>query len=403
VRAVVRAGGSATPARFFFQVRCYDGFVVSAFFVAPPVRMAALSVSTIVLGLAGCGHRALHSGIDAAAADVGQTDAAEDAPTVQDSPTQLDSQLDTSLLANPDLPVASAADAGHPDACEPVGCSRGGTDYCGVICDGCGGTVQCPAACGPDRTCDFERGICVGSACTPLTCVLSNGTRYCGFLGDGCGGALECGDCPEGRSCNQHVCSEPADCRRLACTPAPPHQTERYCGTIDDCCGGILDCGKCLPGWECLEHVCIIGCAIGCVPFGCQMDGYTYCGRIGDGCGGETDCSAACPEGWTCRNHVCVALPGRCTPVACEAAGRHRFCGRIGDGCGGDLECGDCPAGQVCASTGNCQPSPCDGCAPVDPRPPMAPIPALPPLLRYQCPVPSPVTAPTLPPTCPRD
>jgi hypothetical protein len=374
--------------------RCYAGSVVNPAFLAPRVRKMALLVSSIALAVAGCGHRALRSGNDAAAPDGAPAEAVPEAPAPQDSPSNPDT--------SPDLPAKSVADTGSPDLCEPVGCSRTGTDYCGVICDGCGGMLTCPLACGPGRACDLERGVCASSACIPTSsCVTSEGRRYCGIIGNGCGGMLRCGDCPEGESCKEGICSGPSTCNRLTCTPIPSVQTLRHCGTVDDCCGGILDCGSCGAGMECLGHVCDATRFASCTSLQCQMDGYTYCGSIGDACGRELACPAECPEGWTCRNHVCVGLPGHCSPVACEAIGRHRFCGTIGDGCGGTLECGDCPAGEMCTVTHNCQPSPCDGCTPADPKPPAVPLPApfLP--LRYQCPVPAPVTDPiTLPPAC---
>jgi hypothetical protein len=372
--------------------RCYDG-LVNIGFRAQRVRMAALFAGAFLLAIAGCVHRALRAGKDAGAADLSPTDAAQDVTSLHDSPSAPDT--------SPDSPIASAADAGLPEACEPVGCSRNGTDYCGEICDGCGGHITCPTACGPGRTCDVARGICTASACVPMrSCVNGDGNRYCGFIGDGCGGLLRCGECPEGQTCKEGLCTGRATCRAWTCTMGPPQMIQRFCGTIDDCCGGTLQCGECGPGLYCLDHLCSNPTAD--FPLRCQMDGYRFCGSMGDGLGRRLDCSE-CAEGWTCRNHLCVALPGRCSPVTCEAAGRHRFCSTIGDGCGGTLQCGVCLAGEECGFTHNCVSSTCDGgCPNVDPHPPESPQDPPSPPVPYQCPVPSPVIeAPTPPPLCP--
>jgi hypothetical protein len=365
--------------------------------------------------LAGCRHSALRALADAAVpADGKQVDAAlpddgrqVDAP--RDEPIRGDASGggDSPSLADADARSGAATDATLPDACVPVTCSRGDTDYCGTICDGCGGTLDCPAACGWGRVCDVERAICGRAACAPLSsCVGGDGSRYCGLTGDGCAGVLSCGECPTGETCEAHVCSGGSSCRRLSCTLAPPYQEEQYCGTIDDCCGGVVDCGSCHRiGWQCVNHVCDGSGLAVCLALTCRMAGYTYCGSIGDGCGGALDCPAECPEpGWICRAHLCVGLPGSCSAVTCAAAGRQRFCGQIGDGCGGLLDCGACPAGEACTSTGNCRPSNCDGgCATADPLPPRPPAPPPAPPLRYQCPVPAPVgEAPILPPACPQ-
>ena len=264
---------------------------------------------------------------------------------------------DASMNPGPDAALDSPVRPPDADACVPVACSRAGTDYCGTICDGCGGTVDCPTDCGAGRTCDGDRHICVSTACVPNSCQMNNGIRYCGLVGDLCGGALDCGDCPAGQTCDRSVCVGPGGCTRLTCTPAPPYQDGQYCGIIDDCCIGGLDCGDCRGyGWECRDHVCHP--PSDCEPWVvCQRPEGDYCGTIGNGCGDPLVCQADCPQpGWTCKDGLCVGPPDVCTKLTCDAPGGFRFCGSVGDGCGGVLQCGvNCPVASYCLN-GLCVP-----------------------------------------------
>ncbi len=88
--------------------------------------------------------------------------------------------------------------------CEPATCSA---EACGIVEDGCGGTLDC--------------GSCE-SPCEPATC----SAEACGTVEDGCGGTLDCGAC-------ESAC-EPITCAADSC------------GIVDDGCGGTLDCGTCL-------------------------------------------------------------------------------------------------------------------------------------------------------------
>ncbi|HRI54691.1 MAG TPA: hypothetical protein PLW65_31355, partial [Pseudomonadota bacterium] len=42
-------------------------------------------------------------------------------------------------------------------------------------------------------------GKCGAPMCTPRTCASANAN--CGVIGDGCGGTLNCGTCPAGQTC----------------------------------------------------------------------------------------------------------------------------------------------------------------------------------------------------------
>lgn len=124
-----------------------------------------------------------------------------------------------------------------PDSglCDVVSCLQAGFRYCGLVGDGCGGTLDCGECPGPSMICGGGgiRGVCAARepACQPLTC--TNATaRYCGVIGDGCGGSLDCGLCAEGDVCGAaipHMCGSdppgilvPPPAPVPAPLPAPP-------------------------------------------------------------------------------------------------------------------------------------------------------------------------------------
>lgn len=229
-------------------------------------------------------------------------------------------------------------------------CTVAGGSYCGDIGDGMGGLLAC-GACSFDQTCINHQ--CVpNTGCTPLTCNPTGG-QYCGgVFGDGCGGSITCGDCTTpGWTCQDHLCKGDASCIPVSCGHGP----DKYCGTIGDGCGSVLECGGCTTGETCVNNACIPAT---CTPRTCTSSGGQYCGgAVPDGCGGTINCSAPCANGWECSNHLCVGGP-TCKPLtACNNGTPYNYCGTIGDGCGGTLECGDdCTAGQVCdAATGRCR------------------------------------------------
>jgi hypothetical protein len=89
-----------------------------------------------------------------------------------------------------------------PEDCSPVGCNPEGARYCGAIGNGCGASLDCgecdePAVCGLAGI----EGVCATSLadCTPIVCDPPSGGHYCGTIGNGCGGVLECpAACAEG-------------------------------------------------------------------------------------------------------------------------------------------------------------------------------------------------------------
>ena len=123
-----------------------------------------------------------------------------------------------------------------PDSglCTKTVCQARGGSYCGPVGDGCGDTLDCgecpiPLTCGAGGT----PGVC-GAAedtCTRLTCTHAS-ARYCGVIGNGCGGSLDCGWCPEGDVCGvtiEHMCGldppgilVPPPAPELPPPPGPP-------------------------------------------------------------------------------------------------------------------------------------------------------------------------------------
>ena len=199
-----------------------------------------------------------------------------------------------------------------------VSCMPPGGQYCGIIGDGCQGTMDC-GTCPGDQICD--KGLCVGGpSCVAATsCVAAaGGSNYCGDIGNGCGGKVSCADCPAGGSCKGGLCVA-ANCVPLTCNIATGGG--KYCGMIGDGCGGTLNCTCDAPqtcGGTGIDHVCGDP---SCVPITCNPPGGgQYCGDIGNGCGKALACAATCANGVACpANHVCPSTgPGVCTNLQCN-------------------------------------------------------------------------------------
>ena len=241
------------------------------------------------------------------------------------------------------------------------GCNVAGGDYCGTIGDGCGGQLDCPAACPKTGWICGKDSICKGAPpfCTPVTCLTSSGDHYCGKIGNGCGDTLDCGnDCPAGWDCVGNLCvGSSTVCAALTCkTPGGDH----YCGTVGNGCGGTLACGDdCPAGWTCgTDNICKA------TPPACKLaatcdtaGGGRYCGQVGNGCGGTLNCPADCLQtGWVCQEHLCIGPPSVCTKITCATSSGDHYCGTVGDNCGGSLVCGDdCPAGWTCGTDSICK------------------------------------------------
>ena len=237
-----------------------------------------------------------------------------------------------------------------PD-CDQAPC--GADDGCGGACLGpcpdsdafCSGAGQCTCpglvcagdCCPPVSTC--EEGVCV--ACVPFTCEIVGGE--CGILNDGCGGTVPCGSCGPNETCQPNLvcacdylecggecCSQDAVCYQGQCwTGCVPDCAGKLCGDDDGCGGTCPDSPCAAPG-----EVCYLGAC--CAP---DCDGKA-CGAQ-DSCGGV--CDGPCPGGVDCVDGVCCETD--CAGKACGAP----------DGCGGSCPLGSCTGDWESCVDGSCE------------------------------------------------
>ena len=179
---------------------------------------------------------------------------------------------------------ACVGDDPEPPSCTPSLCPA---DSCGVLPNGCGGTLDC--------------GPCTPT-CKPTTCQAQS--AECGSIGDGCSDVLDCGDCPPGMTCGAQ---SPNDCGEGPdCTPRTCSQAGAECGLVGDGCSDVIDCGECPPGQVCgLEQPYKCGTPE-CQPTTCDAQ-HAQCGEISDSCGDVIDCGE-CPPNRMCVNNRCTGL-----------------------------------------------------------------------------------------------
>jgi hypothetical protein len=117
-----------------------------------------------------------------------------------------------------------AGGAGDGGVCVPTKTACAAGD-CGPIADGCGGLIDCspPAwpACPAGQSCGGggTPSLCGAPPCVKKTC----GTQNCGFIADGCGGSINCWPgtpvCGPGQSCGgagvANTCGTPPGCTGL--------------------------------------------------------------------------------------------------------------------------------------------------------------------------------------------
>ncbi len=115
--------------------------------------------------------------------------------------------------------------------CVPTKVSCAAND-CGPIADGCGGLLNCPAACPTGQSCGGSGtpSVCGAPPCVKLTC----GSQNCGFIADGCGGSVSCW--PTGTS----VCAPGQTCGGAG--------NANTCGTSPSCTGLCLQQQGCAGG-----------------------------------------------------------------------------------------------------------------------------------------------------------
>lgn len=223
----------------------------------------------------------------------------------------------------------------------------------------------CEPACAPPTSPAQKLAIC-------NTAKTARGVE-CGVISDGCGGTIDCTkeagfECPNGATCGLDGIANRCDESPVECKAAG-----RNCGTIKSACSGAaISCGQCTGTDVCNANGV---CGSPCVPKTCADLGSPACVSSSapkpDGCGGfVTDCPV-CPGGHAaCRPGVATAVGGTCCipqftcqngkrppGVAANACGSQLF----DNGCGVKLNCG-CSSGScingTCCSTSEC---PADG------------------------------------------
>lgn len=247
--------------------------------------------------------------------------------------------------------IDRAAGPGRDDAttsggaCAPRAC---GTNECGLLDDGCGGTITC-SACAPGSECVAGRCRCNGDTCRDRGVV-------CGPFDNGCPLSPQCGTC----TVAQYGCTSEGSCRCLPracpdggadaipCGTAPSGCGERYvCGVGADECpfdgdpedGGVrMTCGG--GG----QNFC--GTAA-CARVECQPG---ECGQKSNGCDDVLDCGG-CDAGICGANGI--ANQCGCEKDTCPRLGIQ--CGTVSDGCGGMMSCGECEAPELCSPAGTCE------------------------------------------------
>ncbi len=261
-------------------------------------------------------------------------------------------------------------------ACQTIQCSDVGYQ-CGYAWLGCGdrNTPSNYTYCGDcptNQICNGLNNLCEPTCSpspNPLTvCRAANAALgyNCGVISDGCGGTVDCSSaavtgqdstfgCKAGYACaaqgDQNIC-EPFEIG-LECVIAG-----RVCGTINSACGGQpIDCGSCTPPQVCLSNGL---CGAPCTPATCPA-GY-QCGFINDGCGNTMASCGTCPN----NNDVCLANHNCCTP---ETVGQYQGNGQCGNAlvdpvCGNTLNV-PCPNGGLCSTCNdsNCTTSSTPGVA----------------------------------------
>ncbi|HTV22381.1 MAG TPA: hypothetical protein VMG12_27020, partial [Polyangiaceae bacterium] len=250
--------------------------------------------------------------------------------------------------------------------CERLTCER--LDQpCGVMPDGCGGTIDCGvcadgAACGVVKpsTCTVLSDLCV-----PATAAEACAGKQCGVEGDGCGGTLDCGSCSADEVCGSlraFQCGAAATGSDTECPARIESCVEAgaECGLVGNGCGGTIDCGGCGGGQLCgVDEPQKCGAAPVCEPLAAADACAGKCGFVSNGCGvdvagGVIDCKLdfPCPAGETCGGggvaNQCGSGGAVCTPIDERTACAGKECGIASDGCGDRYECGSCSGDEVC-------------------------------------------------------
>ena len=266
-----------------------------------------------------------------------------------------------------------------PNVCTPVQelCHAATRDeacagkQCGIEGDGCGNTIDC-GTCPDGQGCGLEQAfqcavipVSNNNECPARITSCASVSARCGLIGNGCGGTIDCtaelGACPVGELCGL---GGPQQCGAFpSCTPlsaAAACNNGNKCGEQSNGCGpevngGVVDCSIAYP--------CPNGqtCGGGGTPNQCGSGGATCtvipqntacgsreCGIASNGCGASYNCGAGCSVGELCVAGTCEAQT--CTPSLQATACAGKECGQVGDGCGGTHTCGTCTGTEQCGA-----------------------------------------------------
>jgi hypothetical protein len=254
---------------------------------------------------------------------------------------------------------------GTDDECpaEIVDCAAVGAE-CGLIGNGCGGTIDC-GGCAVGELCGLDTPQICGTVpvCQPLSDAVACDGK-CGIASNGCGsevagGVVDCDaafPCPGGETCGGGGVPNECGSGGAACQPnlQATACSGRVCGAASDGCGGSHLCGTCGVGTACQAGQCVA--APSCTPStqGAACAGKT-CGQVGNGCGGTHDCGT-CTGGQECGVQAAfqcgTPIPPVCEPLLQAEACAGKECGTALDGCGtapeNQFDCGSCPSGEFC-------------------------------------------------------
>lgn len=159
---------------------------------------------------------------------------------------------------------------------------------CGETHDECGRAVTCPDNCSSQSS----GGTCIDGTCH--SCKFDCNSNECGLVDDGCGGTIDCGsgNC-DGTPCNEasHTCCVPDV--QDPCAGAE-------CGYHYDGCSYVL----CPDSCDAVKESCV---GTTCETSVCKPNGWE-CGWAFLGGEAPTEDCGSCKEGETCVDHFCVAL-----------------------------------------------------------------------------------------------
>ncbi|NRA33855.1 MAG: hypothetical protein HRU17_10970 [Polyangiaceae bacterium] len=250
---------------------------------------------------------------------------------------------------------------------------------CGDFNDGCGGKVVCDMCpdgfgcggygdtgvvneCGETPTGDDENCPAKINSCAEVA-------KDCGIISNGCGGTIDCdaesGGCGNAEICGTitpSVCDIPPACEPLSAAAA----CAGTCGIVTNGCSSTIDCATqgfpCPDGESCggggSPGVCGAGDPSNCTPFTAATLCPGKCGIFADGCGSTVDCSSNANNGPCTNDEWCGggSVANECGKPACvttspaEACAGDK-CGQVSDGCDGLMDCGGCDPGDICGLT----------------------------------------------------